>query len=396
MNAISLTAPADLAHLSVSELVRIGCDAIEKAGSFDELRAIAAKADALQAFQRAIGAATDALNAAAEIRIRAQRRMGQELADAGLAGGDRSKIPQGDFAQTKPRLADIGISANQSSRYQALAAIPVDTFDTVVEAHKQAGEPISAASVARTANAIEELPSDAREELIARGEAEILRCAAEIRVKKSAERRAENELLRQANPPVVVDGKYDVIVIDPPWPMKKIGRDVAPNQTEDLDYPTEGLEKIAARPVADWAADDCHLFCWTTHKFLPMTFGLLEGWGFRYVYTVTWFKNGGFKPFNLPMYNTEFCVYGRKGTPKFVDETAFYTGFETSGVEGSAGFPVEGFKADRREHSRKPDQFYDVIKRVTDGRRIDVFSREKREGFDGWGNETDKFNAAPE
>jgi hypothetical protein len=112
MNAISLTAPADLAHLSVSELVRIGCDAIEKAGSFDELRAIAAKADALQTFQKAIGAATDALNAAAEIRIRAQRRMGQELADAGLAGGDRSKIPQGDFAQAKPTLADIGISAN--------------------------------------------------------------------------------------------------------------------------------------------------------------------------------------------------------------------------------------------------------------------------------------------
>src|SRR3954464_2489265 len=167
MNTISLTAPADLAHLSVPELVRIGCDAIEKAGSFDELRAIAAKADALQTFQKAIGAATDALNAAAEIRIRAQRRMGQELADAGLAGGDRSKIPQGDFAQAKPTLADIGISANQSSRYQALAAIPGDTFNTVVEAHKQAGEPISAASVARTANAIEELPPDAREELIA-------------------------------------------------------------------------------------------------------------------------------------------------------------------------------------------------------------------------------------
>jgi hypothetical protein len=82
------------------------------------------------------------------------------------------------------------VTANQSSRYQHLAAIEEDTFDAVVEAHKRAGEPISTASVARVADAIEELPSDAREELVARGEAAILEQAKLIRAKKAEERRA--------------------------------------------------------------------------------------------------------------------------------------------------------------------------------------------------------------
>jgi len=172
-------------------------------------------------------------------------------------------------------------------------------------------------------------------------------------------------------PPV---GRYGCIVIDPPWEMEKIERYVAPNQI-GFDYPTMTEEQLAVFDVPSMAADDCHLFCWTTHKHLPQALRLLEAWGFHYVFTMVWHKNGGFQPFGLAQYNCEFVLYARRGAPSFIDTKQFFC----------------CFNAPRREHSRKPEEFYEVVGRVTDGPRIDVFSREKRDGFSQYGNETAKF-----
>jgi Transcriptional activator, adenine-specific DNA methyltransferase len=171
-------------------------------------------------------------------------------------------------------------------------------------------------------------------------------------------------------------GRYETIVIDPPWPMEKIDRDERPNQA-GFDYPTMNYGQLVAFPVEKMAAPDCHLFLWTTHKFLPMALNLSEAWGFGYVCLFTWHKNVGMKPFGMPMFNSEMALYCRRGSPKFLDEKKFFT----------------CFKANAREHSRKPDEFYDVVKRVCDAPRIDVFSREAREGFDQYGLEVEKFAA---
>jgi Transcriptional activator, adenine-specific DNA methyltransferase len=173
--------------------------------------------------------------------------------------------------------------------------------------------------------------------------------------------------------------RYETIVIDPPWPMTKIERDVRPNQIE-FDYPTmseDELQEFGA-DVHAMAKDDCHLFMWTTQKFLPLAMRLIEQYGFRYVLTMVWHKPGGYQPTGLPQFNCEFIIYGRKGTPKFID---------------TKGFPC-CFNAPRREHSRKPDEFYDIVSLVTEGPRIDVFSREPREGFSQFGNEPEKFVVA--
>jgi len=122
-------------------------------------------------------------------------------------------------------------------------------------------------------------------------------------------------------------------------------------------------------------ANDCHLFLWTIHKFLPVSFEILKEWEFKYILTMVWHKVGGFQPFGLPQYNCEFAVYGRKGSPKFIDTKNFFTCFEGK----------------RREHSRKPAEFYDVIRRVTPEPRIDIFGREKIDGFETWGDESGKF-----
>jgi N6-adenosine-specific RNA methylase IME4 len=175
----------------------------------------------------------------------------------------------------------------------------------------------------------------------------------------------DQKLAADATP---IAGEYEVIVIDPPWDMDKILRDVRPRQVE-FDYPTMSEEQLASHPIP--AADDCHLWCWTTHKFMPMAMRLVEVWGFRYVCQFVWHKPGGFQPVGLPQYNCEFAVYARKGAPSFVDTTKFSTCFEAA----------------RGAHSEKPEAFYEMVRRVTDGRRCDMFNRRKIEGFDGLGNE---------
>lgn len=166
-------------------------------------------------------------------------------------------------------------------------------------------------------------------------------------------------------------GEYDVIVIDPPWPMEKIERDVTPEQVA-FEYPTMQEDELAAMQLP--AADDCHVWVWTTHKFLPMCLRLLDVWGLKYVCTFVWHKPGGFQPFGLPQYNCEFAVYARRGTPQFIDTKAF---------------PV-CFDAPRGKHSEKPEAFYDVVRRVTAGRRIDIFNRRQIDGFDVWGKEANE------
>lgn len=323
------------------------CRAIADAKSVDEVKDVRDKAVAMAAYARQAKNRQLEIDAA-EIRMRAERRLGELMQaqrntfglNQGARGSGSNQHQVRVTGEPAPlTLAEVGVDKNLADRARKMAAVPEAKFEAAIGEWRE-----------RVADETMRVTSN----LLLAGE------------------RAE------AKAPVAIpQGRHSVIVIDPPWEMEKIERDVRPNQAW-FDYQTMSEAELAAFSVESFAADDCHLFCWTTHKHLPSALRLVEAWGFRYVLAMVWHKPGGFQPFGLPQYNCEFVIYARRGAPKFIDTKAFFACFE----------------APRREHSRKPDEFYDVVRRVTEGARIDVFSREKREGFAQHGNEVQKFEAA--
>tara|TARA_R110000868_G_scaffold1684_1_gene13560 strand:- start:1717 stop:2871 length:1155 start_codon:yes stop_codon:yes gene_type:complete len=214
-----------------------------------------------------------------------------------------------------------------------------------------------------------------QEVIVAKGEDEILKMATKIRKERSAESREQKTKMRMdalsIKPP---EGKYRTIVIDPPWDMERIQMENRTFDKESFDYPTMSLDEIKDFKLP--AHEECHLWLWTTQKYLRPSFDLLDAWDFTYLATFVWHKNGGFQPVGLPQFNCEFVLLARKGGQPFVETKQFFTCFD----------------AKRREHSRKPDEFYDVVKRVCPEPRIDIFSREDRDGYDVWGLESGMFD----
>lgn len=169
------------------------------------------------------------------------------------------------------------------------------------------------------------------------------------------------------------EGKFRTLIIDPPWPVEKIARYIRPNQVV-MDYPTMTLERIAALPIQElMAPSGCHVYLWFTQKYRRFVFELFDKWGVKDECFLTWVKNVGFTPYSW-MYSTEHVLFGRVGD----------LALQKLGVRLD-------FNGKVREHSRKPDEFYQIVREVSPEPRLDFFSREARDGFQQYGNETTKF-----
>lgn len=164
--------------------------------------------------------------------------------------------------------------------------------------------------------------------------------------------------------------KYDLIVADPPWPLRKIPLKTRPKQGILLDYPTMSIEEIKSVPVQRITADDCFLFLWTVQKYLEHSFDVVRCWGFKPILTMTWNKTNGLKLFGFN-WMSEFVIVGIKGRIP-----TFRYGRQIPTV----------FTAKSKRHSEKPDEFFTLIEHLG-SKRLEMFARKKRLGWDAFGNE---------
>lgn len=180
--------------------------------------------------------------------------------------------------------------------------------------------------------------------------------------------------------------KYKTIVVDPPWQYGKWGKaspaaylvsgiKESTNKVAPMPYETMSLIDIEKLPVLSIADTNCELYLWTTQKYLPAAFRIVESWGFKYCQTLTWCKAPrGLGQGGVYCPTTEFLILGRRGCmPKVrrVDTTWWQV------------------KRPHNLHSTKPEVFQDIIETVSEPPRIELFARRKRHGWDVWGNEVE-------
>jgi N6-adenosine-specific RNA methylase IME4 len=188
-------------------------------------------------------------------------------------------------------------------------------------------------------------------------------------------------------PGIEINKKYRVIIVDPPWNQGKTGkRSVRPNQTTTLDYPTMAKEELMMLPIREWAAPQSFLWLWATNSkdrktgepILKTAFDLIEIWGFKFYTMITWNKRTGPCPFGPYQITTEHVLFGYKGKAIFKRE--------------HLGKMQTCFTETPTVHSAKPDSFYRQIATYFEGPRLDVFARQVRDGYDGWGNQYGLLN----
>lgn len=175
--------------------------------------------------------------------------------------------------------------------------------------------------------------------------------------------------------------KYNIIYADPPWKYngvwgsgsKKALVQGKANEAKSIPYPCMSIEEIKNLQISSIADDNCELYLWTTQKYLPVVFEVIKSWGFKYCQTLTWCKTpmgtgqcGVFCP------TTEFLILARRGKSPVVERI------------NTTWWNVKR----QKRHSKKPDFFRDLIVSIYgDIPRIELFARQKTEGWDVWGNE---------
>jgi N6-adenosine-specific RNA methylase IME4 len=191
---------------------------------------------------------------------------------------------------------------------------------------------------------------------------------------------------------------FKALVADPPWHFRARTALQMSNWTSRRDaekhYDVMGVDDIASLPVKDLAHADAHLFLWTTGPCLRQAFDVIEAWGFRYsALAFTWVKlkrsHQVMQLRAVPLdecdlhvglglttrKNAEFVLLGRRGNARRIAKDV-----------------REIILAPVREHSRKPDEIFDRVRRYCEGPYIELFGRQSRPGWTTWGNEATKFD----
>jgi N6-adenosine-specific RNA methylase IME4 len=175
--------------------------------------------------------------------------------------------------------------------------------------------------------------------------------------------------------------KFGTILADPPWRFINRTGKMAPEHRRLSRYQTMTTQEICALPVAQIAADPSHLYLWVPNALLVDGLRVMESWGFEYKSNIVWHKirkDGGSDGRGVGFYFrnvTEIILFGVRG--------------KNARTLAPGRRQVNLIASRKREHSRKPDEQYEVIEECSWGPRIELFSRGTRKGWSCWGNQAD-------
>ncbi len=175
--------------------------------------------------------------------------------------------------------------------------------------------------------------------------------------------------------------RFATVLADPPWRFTNRTGKVAPEHRRLARYGTMTLDEIAALPVAQVAAETAHLYLWVPNALLPEGLRVMQAWGFAYKSNLVWHKvrrDGGSDGRGVGFYFrnvTELVLFGVRG--------------RNARTAAPGRRQVNLLATRKREHSRKPDEQYDLVEACSPGPRLELFARGVREGWTGWGNQAD-------
>lgn len=178
-------------------------------------------------------------------------------------------------------------------------------------------------------------------------------------------------------------GKYHTILADPPWQFQNRTGKVAPEHKRLSRYGTMKLEEIKSLPVNKIATDTAHLYLWVPNALLNEGLQVMESWGFTYKSNIVWHKirkDGGSDGRGVGFYFrnvTELVLFGIRG--------------KNARTLQPGRRQVNLLATQKREHSRKPDEFYNIVESCSPGPYLELFARGPRKGWSVWGNQAEKY-----
>jgi N6-adenosine-specific RNA methylase IME4 len=187
---------------------------------------------------------------------------------------------------------------------------------------------------------------------------------------------AGSDLLSAVGP-----GRFACILADPPWQFVNRTGKMAPEHKRLSRYGTMDLNAICAMPVAAIAAPVAHLYLWVPNALLPDGLRVMAAWGFSYKSNLVWHKirkDGGSDGRGVGFYFrnvTELVLFGVRG--------------RNARTQAAGRTQVNYLATRKREHSRKPDEVFDLIERCSPGPRIELFARGTRPGWTVWGDQAE-------
>ncbi|HYN79317.1 MAG TPA: MT-A70 family methyltransferase [Lamprocystis sp. (in: g-proteobacteria)] len=178
--------------------------------------------------------------------------------------------------------------------------------------------------------------------------------------------------------------RYSTILADPPWQFQNRTGKMAPEHQRLLRYPTMEVQEIMDLPIHKLSAARSHLYLWVPNALLAEGLRVMAAWGFTYKSNIIWYKvrkDGGPDGRGVGFYFrnvTELILFGVRGSLRTL---------------APGRRQVNLLATRKREHSRKPDEIYDLIERCSPGPHLELFARFRRDGWDQWGNEDVERNS---